>query len=280
MHLLASSLLLSIVAMCVAADGWLGIYLEPEHDAPRVREFVPGSPAEAAGMKAGDVILAIDVTLTPDVRALLVALVATKPGQKVAVRVARDDKELTLQVTLGERPAGGGVPPEPAPPDPTPQKGQPPSPSGEQRASLPILRDLAAAKVAAATSGLSLLVIYAAKDTAVAAAQRQALQADLVLDALMGFVVVWVDAEDGKVAAPVVESHVAGVLLWQRAYPLTAAQLHEALTADIGQEAAQRLANEARRLAAVVAELRAEIERLRAERNGSSSPGPSNRPSK
>ncbi len=132
---LASWLLSVLVAMPVLVDGWLGVYLDPEHDAPRVREFVPGSPAEAAGMKAGDVILALDTTETPDLPTLVKAMSATRPGQRVAIRVLREDKELTLAVTLGEKPQGGGVPAEPADPDAAPEKGRPPVPAVEQESS-------------------------------------------------------------------------------------------------------------------------------------------------
>ena len=129
---LASWLLSVIIAMPLVVDGWLGVYLDPEHDAPRVREFVPGSPAEAAGMKAGDVILSVEGKETPDVATLLKALGGTRAGQKVAIRVQREEKELTLAVTLGEKPQGGGVPAEPADAEPAPQKGRPPVPAVEQ----------------------------------------------------------------------------------------------------------------------------------------------------
>ena len=129
---LASWLLSVIIALPLVVDGWLGVYLDPEHDAPRVREFVPGSPAEAAGMKAGDVILAVEGKETPDVATLLKALGGTRAGQKVAIRVQREEKELTLAVTLGEKPQGGGVPAEPADVEPAPQKGRPPVPAVEQ----------------------------------------------------------------------------------------------------------------------------------------------------
>ena len=131
MHAFAATLLSLLTAIAAFQDGWLGIYLDPEHDAPRVREFVPGSPAEKAGMKAGDVILAIDETATPDVAALLAALRTTHAGQKVAVRVMRDDKERTLNVTLGAKPEGSGVPAEPAPSESVRENGAPPSPAQE-----------------------------------------------------------------------------------------------------------------------------------------------------
>ena len=128
---LASWLLSVIIALPLVADGWLGVYLDPEHDAPRVREFVPGSPAEKAGMKAGDIILAIDETFTADVAALLAVLRTTQAGQTVAVRVLRDDKERTLNVTLGAKPEGAGVPADPAPSEPSRKNSTPPSPAQE-----------------------------------------------------------------------------------------------------------------------------------------------------
>jgi hypothetical protein len=62
-----------------------------------------GSPAEKAGLRAGDIVLAIGAHETADLQAMTDALRAHKPGDSVKVRVARGDQTLTVEVTLGSR---------------------------------------------------------------------------------------------------------------------------------------------------------------------------------
>ena len=65
----------------------------------------PGSPAEKAGVRAGDIIVAMGTLDVADLQGLTDALRAHKPGDTVPLRVIRDGKPLTLEVTLGSRPA-------------------------------------------------------------------------------------------------------------------------------------------------------------------------------
>ena len=64
-----------------------------------------GSPARAAGLRAGDVVVAFDhqpIARMPD---LLVALRGYSPGDHVDVEVTRDDgSRVTVQVALAEPP--------------------------------------------------------------------------------------------------------------------------------------------------------------------------------
>jgi S1-C subfamily serine protease len=64
-----------------------------------------GSPAEAAGVMVGDVVLAFDghVIATPE--DLLDALWGDRVGRSVTLRVLRGGKALDLAVTAGERPS-------------------------------------------------------------------------------------------------------------------------------------------------------------------------------
>jgi serine protease Do len=64
--------------------------------------ILPGSPAEKAGLKGGDIILEADgQKLTQDVS--LQRLVQSKaPGDTMTLKIARDGKEQTLTVTLQE----------------------------------------------------------------------------------------------------------------------------------------------------------------------------------
>jgi S1-C subfamily serine protease len=62
-----------------------------------------GSPADAAGLRGGDVIVGLGGHEVADLQGLTDALRAHKPGQTVDMRVLRDGKELMLRVTLGVR---------------------------------------------------------------------------------------------------------------------------------------------------------------------------------
>jgi hypothetical protein len=64
---------------------------------------VPGSPAEQAGLREGDVLLRIDGTEIAGLREFSDLLKALEPGQTVEATVRREGKELTLPVTVVER---------------------------------------------------------------------------------------------------------------------------------------------------------------------------------
>jgi putative serine protease PepD len=66
---------------------------------------VPGGPAAAAGIAAGDVITAVDGTATPDAQALAAVLAALSPGRLVSVAVTHaGGARAVVHVTLGQLP--------------------------------------------------------------------------------------------------------------------------------------------------------------------------------
>jgi predicted metalloprotease with PDZ domain len=62
-----------------------------------------GSPADAGGLKAGDVIVEFGGKSVKDLYEYSDALYAHKPGDVVAIVVLRGAQRVTLQVTLGKR---------------------------------------------------------------------------------------------------------------------------------------------------------------------------------
>ena len=65
-----------------------------------------GGPADRAGLRAGDVIKSAGPASTPDTTALSAALAGARPGDKVRLTISRGAQDQTVQVTLGELPAG------------------------------------------------------------------------------------------------------------------------------------------------------------------------------
>lgn len=83
----------------------LGVMLDSADGAVVVRALSEDSALKAAGVEAGDVILAIDDTPTPDFTALKMALIDRAPGDTVRLSYRRDgwlsDARQSVEVTLG-----------------------------------------------------------------------------------------------------------------------------------------------------------------------------------
>jgi len=70
-----------------------------------IAAVLPGGPAAKAGLRAGDVITAVNGTATPDTETLAAVLAGLRPGQQVSVSVTKaGDGTATFQVTLGQLP--------------------------------------------------------------------------------------------------------------------------------------------------------------------------------
>jgi len=63
-----------------------------------------GGPAAEAGVKLGDILLAVNGTKVVDTTGMLNMIAALKPGQGAKLRVARDRSEHDITVTVGRRP--------------------------------------------------------------------------------------------------------------------------------------------------------------------------------
>jgi S1-C subfamily serine protease len=63
-----------------------------------------GGPAEAAGLRAGDILIRLGTFEIADLYALTEALQTLQPGDQVDAVVIRDGVEVTLPVTLRQRP--------------------------------------------------------------------------------------------------------------------------------------------------------------------------------
>jgi membrane-associated protease RseP (regulator of RpoE activity) len=69
----------------------------------RLTGVTAGSPADAGGLKAGDVIVEFDGKPIKDLYSYSDALYARKPGDEVTIVLLRDGQRITRRVTLGKR---------------------------------------------------------------------------------------------------------------------------------------------------------------------------------
>jgi len=69
-----------------------------------VNDTAGQSPAQQAGLRSGDVITAVDGQTINGSDDLATAIVSKTPGAKVTLTVARGSSQLTISVTLGQRP--------------------------------------------------------------------------------------------------------------------------------------------------------------------------------
>lgn len=89
-------------------SGYLGVTTEAVKEGVKIDAVTENSPAEKAGLKAGDVVLSIDGKALKGSEAMAAAMAQAKPGDKVKMELTRDGKPIKLEVTLGERPQPGG----------------------------------------------------------------------------------------------------------------------------------------------------------------------------
>ena len=69
----------------------------------RLSSVTAGSPADKAGLRAGDVVVELAGQPVVDLQSYSDALYSRKPGDVVAVVVRRGAERVTLSVTLGQR---------------------------------------------------------------------------------------------------------------------------------------------------------------------------------
>lgn len=93
-----------------AERAFLGVAVE---SGLSIREVVADSPAERAGLKVGDLLVAVDGEKVTRPFDLVRTVGAKKPGDQLELEVLRGRERLSLVVTLGVR---GGTPPVVEPP--------------------------------------------------------------------------------------------------------------------------------------------------------------------
>jgi serine protease DegQ len=106
----------SIISTGQVIRGWIGV--EPQDITPELAEsfglkkrsgaiiagVLKGGPADKAGMRPGDILLAVEGKPVTDTADMLNLISQLKPGRKTRMTVMRKNQESTIDVTVGTRP--------------------------------------------------------------------------------------------------------------------------------------------------------------------------------
>jgi serine protease DegQ len=97
--------------------GWIGV--EAREITPEMSEsfrlgattgvliegVLRGGPADRAGLRPGDILVAIEGSPVKDPNSMLNLVAALVPGKPASIRLKRDNKDLEIQVAVGKRPS-------------------------------------------------------------------------------------------------------------------------------------------------------------------------------
>jgi serine protease DegQ len=96
--------------------GWIGVGVQdmtrelsesfklPEIRGALVTEVYRGTPAEKAGMRLGDILVAVEGKPVTDSATMLNVVAALDPGRRATFKVVRSQQETDVKVTIGRRP--------------------------------------------------------------------------------------------------------------------------------------------------------------------------------
>lgn len=114
---LAKQVMEQIIRQGAVTRGWVGI--EAQDITPQLAEsfklshtrgsliagVLPNSPAEKAGLKPGDILLEINGSRVADSSSMLNLIAGLQPNEKATLKIARNQREMNIDVTIGKRPA-------------------------------------------------------------------------------------------------------------------------------------------------------------------------------
>ena len=113
---IARQVMEQIIAQGSVTRGWIGVGVQdinkeladsfklPTSKGVLITAVERGSPADKAGVKLGDVLVAVNGKPVGDTVTMLNLVAALKPGDQARVRVARNQEETEFNVTIGRRP--------------------------------------------------------------------------------------------------------------------------------------------------------------------------------
>ncbi len=113
----AKTIMEQIIQNGTVIRGWIGVEAQeitpelaesfnlPATDGALIAGIVRGSPADLAGIKPGDVLLAVQGKPVKDPQVMLDLIAALKPEDKANFRLRRDKNIVEIPVKIGKRPA-------------------------------------------------------------------------------------------------------------------------------------------------------------------------------
>ncbi|MDR2637809.1 MAG: Do family serine endopeptidase [Zoogloeaceae bacterium] len=112
----AKKIMEEIIKNGIVIRGWIGVEAQEitqelaesfglaDTEGALIAGVVPGSPADTAGIKPGDVLLAVNGQGVKDTQQMLDAIVDIKPGEETLFRLRRAKNILEIKVKVGQRP--------------------------------------------------------------------------------------------------------------------------------------------------------------------------------
>jgi len=113
----AKSVMEQIIQNGAVTRGWIGVEAQeitaeladsfglPDTDGALIAGVMRGSPADTAGIKPGDILLAVGGKTVKDPQVMLDLIAGLKPGEPVAFKLRREKALLDAQVKIGKRPS-------------------------------------------------------------------------------------------------------------------------------------------------------------------------------
>jgi S1-C subfamily serine protease len=113
---LVRSVMEQIIKTGTVTRGWVGVEVQevtpelaesfrlPSTSGALIAGVMRGSPADKAGVKPGDLLVAIDDKPVADAQVMLGLIAALAPGQNSRFGLRRDGKAVELAIVIGKRP--------------------------------------------------------------------------------------------------------------------------------------------------------------------------------
>ncbi|MDD2664673.1 MAG: Do family serine endopeptidase [Dechloromonas sp.] len=113
----ARSIMEQIIRNGAVTRGWIGVEAQeitpelaesfglPDTEGALIAGVVRGSPADSAGVRPGDVLLAVNGGAVKDPQVMLDLIAALAPESRAAFRLRRDKSIVEVQIRIGKRPA-------------------------------------------------------------------------------------------------------------------------------------------------------------------------------
>jgi serine protease DegQ len=110
------SIMEQIIQTGTVTRGWIGVEAQeitpelaesfglPDSEGALIAGLMRNSPADIAGIRPGDVLLAVNGKSVKDPQAMLDLIAALKPDERASFRLRRDKNIVEVQVKIGKRP--------------------------------------------------------------------------------------------------------------------------------------------------------------------------------